>query len=97
MLTPERPEFVVEQFQHFVHEHPRDWASAARLADARLTAGDQAVIDGRLADAVSCLTVVANWRIARGDRPGAAELRARIERLELEDLEALVRRMAVRR
>jgi tetratricopeptide (TPR) repeat protein len=90
LLAVGRLDFAIAEFQRFVHEHPRDWVGASRLADLVLNAGDAAAVDGRPADALSCLTAVANWRLARGDYSGAAELKARIDRLELDDLEAQI-------
>lgn len=70
---------------------------AAMLADLFRRAGETAAAEGRSAEAIAYFGLVAKWRAARGDRLGAEELHARIEILELDDVEAqieVVRRAA---
>lgn len=82
-----RFDLAVAEFQRFVREQPDQWATAAMVADLFLRAGDEAAADGRSSEALAYLSLVANWRAARGDRAGADELRARIDRLEIADME----------
>lgn len=84
-------DLAIAEFQRFVHGQPDDRATAVRLAGLFLREADAADVDGRCGDASLCLSVVANWRAARGDTTGAAELRARIDGLELADAEARLR------
>lgn len=84
-----RYDLAIAEFQRFVREQPDDGATAAILADLFLRAGERAAADGRPCD-LTYLSVVANWREARGDQAGAAELRARIDCQELADIEAQI-------
>jgi hypothetical protein len=83
-----RFELAVAEFEKFVHEQPGAWPMAAMLADLFRRAGETAAAEGRSAEAIAYFGLVAKWRAARGDRLGADELRARIEILELDDVEA---------
>lgn len=83
-----RFELAVAEFEKFVHEQPGAWPMAAMLADLFRRAGETAASEGRSAEAIAYFGLVAKWRAARGDRLGADELRARIEILELDDVEA---------
>jgi tetratricopeptide (TPR) repeat protein len=83
-----RYELAVAEFERFVHEQPGAWPMAAMLADLFRRAGETAATEGRSAEAIAYFGLVAKWRSARGDRLGADELRARIEILELDDVEA---------
>jgi hypothetical protein len=83
-----RFELAVAEFEQFVHEQPGAWPMAAMLADLFRRAGETAAAEGRSAEAIAYFGLVAKWRAARGDRLGADELRARIEILEMDDVEA---------
>jgi hypothetical protein len=83
-----RFELAVAEFEKFVHEQPGAWPMAAMLADLFRRAGETAAAEGRSAEAIAYFGLVAKWRAARGDRLGADELRARIEILEMDDVEA---------
>jgi len=83
-----RFDLAVAEFERFVHEQPGAWPMAAMLADLFRRAGETAAAEGRSAEAIAYFGLVAKWRAARGDRLGADELRARIEILELDDVEA---------
>ena len=83
-----RCDLAIAEFQRFVHEQPDDRATAGLVADLLVRAGDTAAGEGRCTEALEYLSIVANWRVALGDRAGAAELRARIDRLEVADTEA---------
>ena len=83
-----RFDLAVAEFEQFVHEQPGAWPMAAMLADLFRRAGETAAAEGRSAEAIAYFSLVAKWRAARGDRLGADELRARIELLELDDVEA---------
>jgi len=83
-----RFDLAVAEFEKFVHEQPGAWPMAAMLADLFRRAGETAAAEGRSAEAIAYFGLVAKWRAARGDRLGADELRARIEILELDDVEA---------
>ena len=83
-----RYNLAVAEFEKFVHEQPGAWPMAAMLADLFRRAGETAAAEGRSAEAIAYFGLVAKWRAARGDRQGADELRARIEILELDDVEA---------
>lgn len=84
-----RFDLAIAEFERFVREQPDDGATAAILADLFLRAGETAAAEGRPCDLTS-LSVVANWREARGDQAGAAKLRARLDGLELADIEAQI-------
>lgn len=83
-----RYDLAIAEFERFVHEQPGAWPMAAMLADLFRRAGETAAAEGRSAEAIGYFGLVAKWRAARGDRLGADELRARIELLELDDVEA---------
>ena len=83
-----RFDLAVAEFEKFVHEQPGAWPMAAMLADLFRRAGETAAAEGRSAEAIAYFGLVAKWRAARGDRHGSDELRARIEVLELDDVEA---------
>jgi tetratricopeptide (TPR) repeat protein len=83
-----RSDLAIAEFQRFVREQPGDEATASLLADQLIAAAEAAAGAGRCADALAYLSVVANWRTVRGDRAAANELRARMERVELANLEA---------
>ena len=83
-----RFDLAVAEFENFVHEQPGAWPMAAMLADLFRRAGETAAAEGRSAEAIAYFGLVSKWRAARGDRLGADELRARIESLELDDVEA---------
>lgn len=83
-------DLAIAEFQIFVHEQPDDRATAAMLADLFQRAGETAAAEARSSEALAYLSVVANWRVARGDHTGAAELHARIDRLELDEIEAQI-------
>jgi len=86
-----RFDLAVAEFEKFVHEQPGAWPMAAMLADLFRRAGETAAAEGRFAEAIAYFGLVAKWRDARGDRRGAEELRARIEILELDDVEAQIK------
>ncbi|MBI4888016.1 MAG: tetratricopeptide repeat protein [Acidobacteria bacterium] len=88
LIESGRPDLAIAAFQQLVREQPAEAPSSAMLADRLVEAADAAAASGRCADALAYLSVVANWRAARGDSRGAADLRERMEGLELADLEA---------
>ena len=91
-----RFDLAIAEFEKFVHEQPGAWPLAAMLADLFRRAGETAASEGRSAEAIAYFGLVANWRGARGDLRGADELRARIEVLELDDVEAQMEVMRAR-
>lgn len=90
LIRTGRYEAAITEFERFVHQHPGAWPMAAMLADLFRRAGETASAEGRSAEAVAYFELVANWRAARGDRLGAEELRARIDVIELDDVEAQI-------
>ena len=85
-----RFDLAITEFERCVRGQPGDAETAAILADLCLRAGEAAADDGRCSEALAYLSVVANWRVSRGDAHGAAELHARIECLEVADAEAQI-------
>lgn len=83
-----RFDLAIAEFQRFVRERPDDWATANMVADLLLRAGDTAATESRCSEALAYLSIVADWRVARGDERNASKLRARIDDLELADMEA---------
>jgi tetratricopeptide (TPR) repeat protein len=83
-----RSDLAIAEFQRLIREQPEDEPTAALLADHLIAAAEAAAGSGRCADALAYLSVVANWRTMRGDRAAANDLRARMERVELANLEA---------
>jgi predicted Zn-dependent protease len=90
LLESGRFELAIEEFQRFVHDCPQDGPGASMLADRVLRAGDAAAAAGEISKALACLTVVAHWQLACGDSENAEKLQARVERLEVADLEAQI-------
>ena len=83
-----RPERVIAEFERLVREQPANIAAAQILVDRLLAASHTAAAAGRSAEAVACLSVVANWCESKGDQTRTSELRGSIERLERAHLEA---------
>lgn len=83
-----RPERVISEFERLVREQPGNVTAAEMLVDRLLAAAHTSAAAGRSAEALACLSVVANWCESRGDRTRISELRGSIERLERAHLEA---------
>jgi hypothetical protein len=85
---PVRPELAISEFERFVRERPDDVESAETRAEQLIAAAEAAGAARRFSEALACLSVVANWHEARGDRAGTGRVRVSIERLERAHLEA---------
>jgi hypothetical protein len=83
-----RPERVIAEFERLIREQPANIATAQILVDRLLAAAHTAAAAGRCAEALACLSVVANWCESKGDHTRSSELRGSIERLERAHLEA---------
>ncbi len=88
LVDADRFDPAIAEFQRFAHEQADTWTTVAMLVDLLLSAGETAAAEARPSEALAYLSVVANWRVARRDQTGATELQARMDGLELEEIEA---------
>jgi hypothetical protein len=79
---------VIAEFERLIREQPANIAAAQILVDRLLAAAHTAAAAGRSAEALACLSVVANWCESKGDHARTSALRGSIQRLERAHLEA---------